>query len=98
MTVIVMEQQDWRELAMQYARNYISKFMAGTRFQVSDMRVWAHRNGLPVPRSQRSWASIAVALERAGVIERSGFALTPYSDEFCATPHNGVPHLVWRIK
>lgn len=59
-------------------------------FMTEDLRVWAHRKGLPKPPDPRAWGAVVQQAVRRRVIVRDRFSLTKIP------PAHATPRPVWR--
>jgi hypothetical protein len=59
-------------------------------FMAEDMRVWAHREGLPLPPDPRAWGAVVHRAVREGVIVCDRFEMTKIK------PAHATPRPVWR--
>lgn len=79
--------QHWSVEAGQLLRIYAQ---INHEFMTEDLRVWAHKKGLPLPPDPRAWGAVVQAAVRDGIIIRDRFAMTKIP------PAHATPRPVWR--
>jgi hypothetical protein len=58
-------------------------------FMTEDVRVWAHKEGFPLPPDGRAWGSIAQRAVRERLVVRAGYRTTR------VPPAHATPRPVW---
>lgn len=89
---------NWKETALDFARRYLRAQMAGHRFTVQTLRVFAHDSGCPIPKSLRAWNVVVKALRSSGEIRHVGYAQPTRGDKYLSsgTVYTGT-HFLWEI-
>lgn len=68
----------WLEVAQEGLRRFIAAQPLGAVFTSCDVRERMGELGVPEPHDKRAWGSVYLAMAKAGLIERDGFAPSRY--------------------
>lgn len=72
-----MSAPSWKDLALDKVLDFIGgKSMVETFFG-TDVREFAHANGLPQPEDTRAWGGVMKRAEKAGLVKHAGYGLSP---------------------
>lgn len=75
---------DWQDKAMEYLKKFPRE-----RFQVEDLREWAHSNGLIKPPHARAWGAVIKRAQREGLVMHIGYQAVSN------TKAHSMPASVW---
>lgn len=81
------EHKDWAERAFGFVKEFST---IRKQFSAEQLRAWAHRNGLPVPKEPRAWGGVMKRAAREMIVEHIGWTTSQN-----ASRHNGIVS-IWR--
>lgn len=81
--------EGWSDRAYSALREYALK---NDEFMTEDVRVWAHRNGLPTPPDGRAWGAVTLRAVKANLVVCDRYRKTRIP------PAHATPRPVWRSR
>lgn len=68
---------NWRDAALDKVLDFVGGKSHSETFYGTDVREYAHANGLAAPTDTRAWGGVMKRAQAAGLIEHAGFGLSP---------------------